>query len=132
MRNMPAPGNRQRRVEPMRDAEFHILLALADGERHGYGIMQEVEKAAQGTIRLGPGTLYGTIRRLLAAGFIEESTKRPVAAKDDERRRCYYRVTKAGRTVAEKEARRLAELVRVAHSKQLLTWRQPVPGRAVR
>jgi DNA-binding PadR family transcriptional regulator len=129
---MPARGNRQRRIEPIRDSEFHILLALADGERHGYGIMQEVEKATQGTIRLGPGTLYGTIRRLLAAGLIEESTKRPVAAEDDERRRCYYRVTKAGRTVAENEARRLAELVRVARSKRLLTWRQAVPGRTVR
>jgi DNA-binding PadR family transcriptional regulator len=128
--NMPAPGSRQRRVEPLRDSEFHILLALADDERHGYGIMQEVEKATQGSIRLGPGTLYGTLRRLLAAGLIEESAKRPVAAQDDERRRCYYRVTKTGRSVAEKEARRLAELVQVAHSKRLLKWRQPVLGKA--
>jgi DNA-binding PadR family transcriptional regulator len=126
---MSAPKNRQRRVEPLRDSEFHILLALADGERHGYGIMQEVERATQGSIRLGPGTLYGTIRRMLASGLIEESKKRPAAARDDERRRCYYRITSAGRAAAEQEASRLAELVRVAHSKQLLP-RRPVLGRA--
>jgi DNA-binding PadR family transcriptional regulator len=116
---------RQKRIEPLKDSEFHILLALADGERHGYGIMQEVEQRSQGTVRLGPGTLYGAIKRMLATGLIEESAKRPKAEKDDERRRCYYRLTRPGRGVAEREAERLAELVRVAEAKHLLTRRSP-------
>ncbi|HEX4146381.1 MAG TPA: PadR family transcriptional regulator [Pirellulales bacterium] len=122
---MTEPARRQKRIEPLKSSEFHILLALADGDRHGYGIMQEVAARSQGTIRLGPGTLYGAIKRLLASELIEESAKRPAARNDDERRRCYYRLTKVGRNVAEKEARRLLELVRVAHSKQLVTW-QPL------
>lgn len=119
---MPKPA-RQRRVEPLKDSEFHILLALADGERHGYGIMLEVEQSTQGSIRLGPGTLYGAIKRMLAAGLIEESAKRP--AKDDDRRRCYYRLTRQGRAVAEQEAQRLAELVRVAREKRLVALPRP-------
>jgi DNA-binding PadR family transcriptional regulator len=116
---------RQKRIEPLKDSEFHILLALADGERHGYGIMQEVELRSQGTVRLGPGTLYGAIKRMLATGLIEESAKRPKPEKDDERRRCYYRLTRLGRGVAEREAERLAVLVRVAEAKRLLTRRSP-------
>jgi len=126
---MTEPARRQKRVEPLKDSEFHILLALADGDRHGYGIMQEVETRSQGTVLLGPGTLYGAIKRMLASGLIEESAKRPTAKKDDDRRRCYYRLTRLGRSVAEKEAQRLAELVRVAHSKRLVTWPTLALGR---
>jgi DNA-binding PadR family transcriptional regulator len=100
-------------------AVFQILLALADAERHGYGIMKEVEANTRGRMRMGPGTLYGTIKRLLAAGLIEESDERPDPELDDERRR-YYRLTAAGRQAVAAEAARLADLVRVARSKRLL------------
>jgi DNA-binding PadR family transcriptional regulator len=129
---MAEPARRQKRVEPIKDSEFHILLALADGERHGYGIMQEVETRSQGTVRLGPGTLYGAIKRMLASGLVEESARRPAAEKDDRRRRCYYRLTKLGRGVAEREVQRLVELVRVAHSKRLVAWQPLALGRGVR
>jgi DNA-binding PadR family transcriptional regulator len=117
---------RQKRVEPLNHSEFHILLALADGERHGYGIMQEVEERSAGTVRLGPGTLYGAIKRMLAAGMIEESAKRPISKDDDDRRRCYYRLTRLGRKIAAEEARRLASLVRVAEAKRLVDVNAPV------
>ena len=93
-----------RHVPPLNHCEFHILLALADRQRHGYGIMQEVASRSGGTVRLGPGTLYGAIKRMLAAGLIEVSATRPVAGNDDQRRRCYYRLTDFGRTVAAEEA----------------------------
>jgi len=128
---MAEPARRQKRVEPVKDSEFHILLALADGERHGYGIMQEVEARSRGTVRLGPGTLYGAIKRMLAGGLVEESARRPAADKDDQRRRCYYRLTKLGRGVAEQEAQRLVELVRVAHSKRLLVGRPSTLARGL-
>lgn len=105
---------------PLNQSEFHILLALADAPRHGYGIMQEVEKRAQGKVRLGPGTLYGAIKRMLAAGLIEESDRRPASEPDDQRRRSYYRLTRLGRRVATEEAQRLAALVHVAESKRLI------------
>ena len=117
---------RQKRAQPLNHSEFHILLALADGERHGYGIMQEVEARSTGTTRLGPGTLYGAIKRMMAAGLIEESAKRPVAKYDDDRRRCYYRLTRLGRSVATEEAERLAALVRVAEAKRLVGSRVPL------
>ena len=117
---MTEPARRKKRVEPLKDSEFHILLALADSDRHGYGIMQEVETRSRGTVRLGPGTLYGAIKRMLASGMIEESARRPAAEKDDDRRRCYYRLTRLGRRVAETEAQRLVELVQVARSKRLV------------
>ena len=123
---MPGPLRRQKRAQPLNHSEFHILLALADRERHGYGIMQEVEEHSQGTTRLGPGTLYGAIKRMLAAGLIEESPRRPTPKDDDKRRRCYYRLTRLGRETAAKEARRLAALVRVAEAKQLM--RRPAPS----
>jgi DNA-binding PadR family transcriptional regulator len=104
---------------PLTPAVFHILLALADGEKHGYGIMQEVAAITNGTMRMGPGTLYGTIKRLLEAGLIEESDERPDPALDDERRR-YYRLTPFGERVAQAEAARLAMLLNVAHSKRLV------------
>ncbi len=110
---------------PMNHGEFHILLALADHERHGYGIMKEVAARSTGTVRLGPGTLYGAIKRMLAAGLIEVSAVRPVADSDDQRRRCYYRLTAFGRTVATEEAERLAALVRVAEAKRLVRNQLP-------
>ena len=109
--------------KPLTPAAFHILLALADGEKHGYAIMQEVT-ARTGKIRLGPGTLYGSIKRMLADGWIEESAERPDPALDDERRR-YYRLTGVGRRVAEEEAERLAQLLRVVRAKDLLPKGRP-------
>jgi DNA-binding PadR family transcriptional regulator len=122
---MGEPIRRQKRAQPLSHCEFHILLALVDGERHGYGIMQEVETRSAGTVRLGPGTLYGAIKRVLAAGLIEESARRPGARNDDQRRRGFYRLTGCGRAVAAEEAQRLAALVRVAEAKRLLS--NPVP-----
>ncbi len=104
---------------PLTPAVFHILLALADTERHGYGIMQEIAQRTDGKVRMGPGTLYGSIKRMLAEGLIEELGERPDPALDDERRR-YYRMTDFGLRVAQAEARRLAQLVNVAQFKQLL------------
>jgi DNA-binding PadR family transcriptional regulator len=104
---------------------FHILLALADGERHGYGIMQEIATRSSGKLRIGPGTLYGSIKRMLAEGLIEESDERPDPALDDERRR-YYRLTSFGRQVAGAEAQRLAHLVGQARAKQLLPEPEPL------
>jgi len=104
---------------PLTPAVFNILLALADGERHGYGIMKEVEEQTQRQMRMGPGTLYGTIKRMFAAGLIEESDERPDPELDDERRR-YYRLTEFGRRVASAELERLSNLIRVARAKQLV------------
>jgi len=104
-------------MPPLTPAVFHILLALADEDRHGYAIMQEVSQRAG--ITLGPGTLYGTIKRLLADGLIEESGHRPDPDLDDDRRR-YYRLTPLGRRTASAEARRMADLVRVSRRKRLL------------
>ena len=104
---------------PLTPAVFHILLALADTERHGYGIMQEITLRTDGKVRMGPGTLYGSIKRMLAEGLIEELGERPDPALDDERRR-YYRLTSFGLRVAQAEAQRLAQLVNVAQFKQLL------------
>lgn len=99
--------------------EFQILLALADGEKHGYAIMQEVQTRSAGRTRLGPGTLYGAVKRMLGGGLVEETEERPDPQLDDQRRR-YYRLTDAGRRLAIAEAERLAELVRTARDKQLL------------
>ncbi|HEX2091339.1 MAG TPA: PadR family transcriptional regulator [Longimicrobiaceae bacterium] len=104
---------------PLTPATFHILLSLVDEERHGYGIMREVEERTGGELRLGPGTLYGSLKRMLGEGLVEEAGERPDPGMDDERRR-YYRITSLGRTVASAEARRLASLVRLARSKRLI------------
>ena len=111
---------------PLTPAALNILLALADGERHGYGIMREVEGRTGGEVRLGPGTLYGSIKRMLADGLIEESDERPDPEMDDQRRR-YYRITNLGRRVAGAEAERLAELVSTAREKKLLRRTRPFP-----
>ena len=100
-------------------AMFHILMALAKGDRHGYAIMRDIETNTDGRFRIGPGTLYGSIKRMLASGWIEEVNERPDPDLDDERRR-YYRLTGLGRQVAEAEARRLASMVRLARDAQLL------------
>jgi DNA-binding PadR family transcriptional regulator len=105
---------------PLTPAVFHILLALADQERHGYAIMQDVLAQTDGKLRFGPGTLYGSIKRMLAANLIEETDERPDPALDDERRR-YYRMTDFGRRVASAEAERLSHLVRLASFKRLLS-----------
>jgi DNA-binding PadR family transcriptional regulator len=104
---------------PLPPATFHILLTLADGERHGYGIMKEVAERTDGDVRLGPGTLYGALKRLLAGGLVEESGERADPEMGDERRR-YYRLTKFGLRVARAEARRLEAMVRAARSKKLI------------
>lgn len=104
---------------PLTPAVFHVLLALADGERHGYAIMQFVAEATQGRLTLGPGTLYGTLKRLLESGWIEEHDERPDPALDDERRR-YYRLTGLGQQIAAAEARRYETLVKTARRSGLL------------
>ena len=104
---------------PLTPAVFHVLLALADGERHGYAIMQEVAQQTDGQVRLGPGTLYGTIKRLIEAHLIEESDERPDPQLDDDRRR-YYRLSGVGQRVVRAEARRYADMVKLARGKGLL------------
>lgn len=112
---------------PLTPAVFHILLALADSERHGYGIMQEIMQRTAGTVRMGPGTLYGSIKRMVADGLIEESGERPDSALDNERRR-YYRLTSFGQRVVHAEAQRLAQLVQIAQVKRLLGSMQAQGG----
>jgi len=104
---------------PLTPAVFHILLALTDGEKHGYAVMQEVEEMTEGKVQMGPGTLYGSIKRMLAAGLIEESDDRPDPTLDDERRR-YYRQTGLGRRVLREETERMAELTALARRKRVL------------
>jgi DNA-binding PadR family transcriptional regulator len=100
-------------------AMFHVLLALAEEEMHGYAILKDVERRTSGKVRLSAGTLYGIIKRLNEEGWIVESNRRPAEAFDDERRR-YYRLTEAGRRVAVAEAQRLEELLAMARRKKLL------------
>lgn len=107
------------RVDELTPAMFHILMALVDRERHGYGIMQEIALRTDGAVRLGPGTLYRSIKGLLESGMIEESAVRPDPVLDDERRR-YYRITALGMEAAHGEARRLERLVELARDKRLL------------
>ena len=95
---------------PLPAAVFHILVAVADRERHGYAIMQDVAARTDGTLRMSPGTLYGSIKRMLQDGLIEELDERPDPQHDDTRRR-YYRITAFGREVAMAESARLAKLL---------------------
>ena len=112
-------GTDPRRHLPLTPATFHVLLALADEERHGYGIMREVEERTGGELRLGPGTLYGSLKRMLGEGLVAEAGERADPQLGDERRR-YYRITPLGRAAAAAEARRLDALVRLARSKRLI------------
>jgi len=104
---------------PLTPAVFHIQLALAGESKHGYGIMKTVEEITGGKVIMGPGTLYGTIKRMLKAGLIEEIDEPPDPDLDDERRR-YYRLTPFGRQVLKAEVERIADLMKVARSKNLL------------
>lgn len=99
---------------PLPPATFHILLALSDGERHGYAIIQEVEARTDGELRLSAGTLYRSIARMVEQGLISEVMKR--AAKQDDQRRRYYRITPFGTAVARAEMRRLTQLVKIARA----------------
>ena len=110
---------------PLTSVVFEILLALADGERHGYAIMQEVEDRTGGAVQLRPGSLYRAVNRLLESGLVAESEERPDPAQDDQRRR-YYRLTAMGREVAQAEAQRLEWAVASARSKKLLGSREAV------
>lgn len=104
---------------PLSPAVFHILLALADEDRHGYAIMREVEARTGGTVRLGPGTLYGALKRLREQRLIEEIDG-PAEPGEEEERRRYYRLTPLGRSVAVLEAERLERLVEAARAKRLI------------
>jgi DNA-binding PadR family transcriptional regulator len=110
--------------EPLTPAMFHVLLALAGDDLHGYAILKEVELRTGGKVKLSTGTLYGIIKRLLADGLIIERRSRPAEADDDERRR-YYRLTTQGREVAAAEAERMDELLSVARARNLLKRPRP-------
>ena len=103
---------------PLTPAVFHIMLVLADEDRHGYDIMREIANATDGKIQMGPGTLYGTIKRMLQGGLIVETDERPDPALDDSRRR-YYRLTNLGQQVLAAEVERLTSLVQIAQRKNL-------------
>ena len=108
---------------PLPPVTFHILVALADEDRHGYAIMQDVTSRTGGALKLGAGTLYRSIQRMLEQGLVVEINSRPAPEADDERRR-YYRITPFGRTVAKAEARRLAQMLKLARESGF------APGRA--
>ena len=103
---------------PLPAATFHILMALADGDRHGYGIIQDVAASTDGGLKLSAGTLYRSIQRMLEQGLIVETRERPAPDLDDERRR-YYRMTPFGEAVARAELRRIEGLVRIARKQGL-------------
>jgi DNA-binding PadR family transcriptional regulator len=114
-------------VAPLPAAQLHILVAVADGEKHGYAIMREVERMTDGEVAMGPGTLYGTIKRMLSAGLLEETDERPDPELDDERRR-YYRATGFGARVLDAETARLDRLVRTAQAKRRRAPLRPATG----
>lgn len=120
---MPARDPDVEDLLPLPTATFHILMALADDDRHGYAVMQDVAERTRGAVTLSAGTLYRTFQRLLEQGLIVEVDERPAPDLDDERRR-YYRMTKFGREVAEAETVRLSGLVRLARARGF------APGRA--
>jgi DNA-binding PadR family transcriptional regulator len=117
-------GTMQASPAPLTAALFNVLLSLADGEKHGYAILKEVDEQTAGEVQLSTGTLYGIIKRLLAEGLIVESRNRPAANEDDARRR-YYRLTDQGREVAVAEAVRMEKLIARARSKRLLKALRP-------
>jgi len=109
-------------AEPLTPPVFHILLALIDEDRHGYGIMQDVAEQTGGELQMGPGTLYGCLKRMLAAKLVEESGERPdpsLGPGSGEERRRYYRITAAGRRAAAAETERLAAALKAARSKRM-------------
>ena len=108
---------------PLSPAAFSILLALKDGDKHGYTIMRAVSEQSDGAVKLLPGTLYNLLKRMLEDGWIEELDERPDPALDDERRR-YYRLTALGEKVASLEAERLSNLVRTAQKQGVLSWHE--------
>ena len=112
---------------PLTPALFQVLLALADGDKHGYAILKEVDERTHGRVRLSTGTLYGIIKRLLQDGLVQEQSRRPPRAEDDERRR-YYRLTLRGRKVASAEALRMEEVLATARAKKLIRGPQPAPA----
>ena len=109
---------------PLTPGMFHVLIALADGEKHGYAIIKEVARRTNGTLRLSAGTLYTLIRRFVQDGVITEAAERPDPALDDERRR-YYRLTPFGRDVARAEAARMESTLTMARAKKLIPERKP-------
>ena len=122
---MPKTRFHAEQMLPLTPLSFHILLALADADRHGYGIIKEVRERTNGEMNPGAGTLYAAVQRMLDDGLVAETDDRP-AVGDDERRR-YYRLTETGRQVARAEALRLARLIRIAAEKKLI----PTPRYAV-
>jgi len=112
----------KRTLDPLPSAAFQILLALVGEDLHGYAIMRQVAEQTGNRVRLGPGTLYSSIRSLLENGLIEELDSREDADSGDERRR-YYRLSSAGRKLARAEAQRLADVLRVARAKKILRGR---------
>ena len=117
-----APAEDPETFLPLHRDTFHVLVSLADRDRHGYAVMQDVLERTGGKLRFSPSSLYATIRRLLEQGLIEELAERPDPEHDDERRR-YYRLTRLGRDVASAEARRLERLLRDARATGLLQRR---------
>ena len=109
---------------PLPVAQLHILLALAAGDKHGYAIMREVEALTEGVVRMGPGTLYGTVKKMLKAGIVVESDERPDPELDDQRRR-YYRITGMGRRVLDAEVDRMEQTARAARVIQAAAARRP-------
>ena len=116
---MNPDGNGIEKTAPLTPAMFHVMLALADGDTHGYAILKEVEENTGGEVLLSTGTLYGIIKRLLGDGMIEESRQRRPAVGDDSRRR-YYRLTRRGQRVAVAEAERMEKVLAMARGKRLL------------
>ena len=115
----PAQEPRKKSEIPLTPAVFEILLSLVEGDKHGYAIMKEVSLRTGGQLRLGPGTLYGCIQRMTAAGLIRECDDVPAAADELERRR-YYSLTPYGKQMAASEARRMSRLVRLAYKLRLI------------
>jgi DNA-binding PadR family transcriptional regulator len=116
----PAKNDDREPYGPLTPAMFHVLLALAGEDLHGYAILKEVEIRTGGKVRLSTGTLYGIVKRLLSDGLITELRVRPAEAAGDDERRRYYRLTPHGRAVASEEAQRMDEMLAVARSRNLL------------
>lgn len=121
----PRPTHAEPAPFPLTPAVLHILLALVDGERHGYAIAQEVEALTDGRTRMGPGTLYGTLGRMMGAGLIEETSPRRKAGREEDSRRRYYQLAGLGRVRLASETERLARVVAVARAKNLIRGPEP-------